>query len=213
MASDTAAGPLDALRSTPAVLAGVAAAAGFALLIVGGYAWGWTWTGFQDNGTVWDWLRLLVLPTVITLLPFWYRTRAAWRVEWDVVLSAVGISFAVLLAGGYLLSWRFTGFAGKALWDWLELLVLPLVLAVLPIALELPPHRRRPWKALALAAVAAFVVLAVLGYSLRWEWTGFPGNTLWDWLQLLLVPFVVPAAVVYLSSHAVDRQARPGDAG
>jgi hypothetical protein len=34
-----------------------------------------------------------------------------------------------------------------------------------------------------------------------WHWTGFVGNTLWDWLQMLLVPFAIPAAVVILASR------------
>lgn len=33
-------------------------------------------------------------------------------------------------------------------------------------------------------------------YALRWSETGYPGNTLWDWLQLLLLPLVVPAILL-----------------
>jgi hypothetical protein len=28
-----------------------------------------------------------------------------------------------------------------------------------------------------------------------WSWTGFSGNTLWDWLHLLLLPLLIPAVV------------------
>jgi hypothetical protein len=34
----------------------------------------------------------------------------------------------------------------------------------------------------------------IAGYALRWRWTGYPGNALWDRLQLLLLPLVVAAA-------------------
>jgi hypothetical protein len=41
----------------------------------------------------------------------------------------------------------------------------------------------------------------VAGYALDWRWTGFRGNTFWDWLHLLLVPFLLPAAVTWLSAR------------
>ena len=45
--------------------------------------------------------------------------------------------------------------------------------------------------------VGGFVVLAFCGYTIPgMDWTGFTGNTLWDWLQLLLVPLVLGAATV-----------------
>ena len=34
------------------------------------------------------------------------------------------------------------------------------------------------------------------GYALSWKWTGYQGNTLWDWLRLLLLPLVVPTILV-----------------
>ena len=48
---------------------------------------------------------------------------------------------------------------------------------------------------------AALAVVAVGGFGFDWSWTGFPGNTLWDWLELCLVPFVVPAVVTWLSAR------------
>lgn len=52
----------DALLGRTATLALAALAIAFGVVIVGGYRLGWTWTGFSDNGTIWDWLQLLVLP-------------------------------------------------------------------------------------------------------------------------------------------------------
>jgi hypothetical protein len=34
------------------------------------------------------------------------------------------------------------------------------------------------------------------GYALRWRYTGYPGDTLRDWLQLLLLPLMVPAILL-----------------
>ena len=50
------------------------------------------------------------------------------------------------------------------------------------------------------------------GYALRWSWTGYPGNTLWDWLQLLLLPLVVPAILLpallnWITGDAAERAA------
>lgn len=90
---------------------------------------------FED--TVWDWLHLLVLPVVLTAAPVWYGTRRQLRVEWRLLVAAALGAFAVLLAGGYWLGWTWTGFDGRTLWDWLELLVLPATVTVLPIWLAL----------------------------------------------------------------------------
>ncbi len=50
--------------------------------------------------------------------------------------------------------------------------------------------------------LVAFVVVVFGGYALAWGWTGFQGNTLWDWLRLLLVPFVLPATLAWFSARA-----------
>ena len=70
---------------------------------------------------------------------------------------------------------------------------------------------------LGLAAFAAFVAVA---YFRRWPWTGFvtpapddgperasphPGKTLWDWLQLLVVPLVLAAAAFWLNEEQRQR--------
>jgi hypothetical protein len=198
----------EAMLGRPALVAIAAGAIAFGVVIVGGYRLGWTWTGFNDNGTLWDWLQLLVLPVVLTLLPLWYRTRRSLRVEWRGGAIALGLAALVLIVGGYTYDWRFTGFPGKTLWDWLDLLVLPLALSLLPISLESSWGRFREARlALTLAGVA-LGLLVVAGYALDWHWTGFRGNTFWDWLHLLLVPFLLPAAVTWLSARAREAEAR-----
>jgi hypothetical protein len=36
-------------------------------VILGGYEWGWNWTGLHGN-TLWDWLHLLLLPVAVPVL-------------------------------------------------------------------------------------------------------------------------------------------------
>jgi hypothetical protein len=40
------------------------AAGGFVVLVIGGYRWGWTWTGFTGN-TFRDWLDLMIAPLLL----------------------------------------------------------------------------------------------------------------------------------------------------
>jgi hypothetical protein len=170
-----------------------------------GFGLGWGWTGFQANGQLWDWLHLLLLPMVLTLLPLWWKTQKGFRRQWAIGLGAVGVVFLVLLLGGYLWGWAWTGFKGNTLWDWLELLVLPVSASLVPLALEVGRRPRRPTLAWATPPVVIFLVLVLGGYLIPWLWTGFRGNTLWDWIQLLLVPFLIPMVVVVLG-HRERRQ-------
>jgi hypothetical protein len=50
--------------------------------------------------------------------------------------------------------------------------------------------------AIALACSAAFIGIVIGGYLGNWSWTGFRGNTLWDWLHLLLLPLLLPTVIV-----------------
>jgi hypothetical protein len=34
------------------------------------------------------------------------------------------------------------------------------------------------------------------GYMGHWGWTGFRGNTFWNWLHLWLLPLLIPAILV-----------------
>jgi hypothetical protein len=42
-----------------------------------------------------------------------------------------------------------------------------------------------------LVLVIAIALVAIGAYSRGWEWTGFQGKTLWNWMQLLLVPIIL----------------------
>jgi hypothetical protein len=54
-------------------------ALGWTVTIIGGYALGWKWTGYPGS-TLWDWLRLLLLPLIVpTLLIPVLRSRISGR--------------------------------------------------------------------------------------------------------------------------------------
>jgi hypothetical protein len=120
---------------------------------------------------------------------------------------ALGLAFVVVVVvGGYGFHWTWTGFPGNTLWDWLNLCLLPVTLSFIPFALE--QHTGVLIRVGALAAVA-LAVLLVGGYGMGWSWTGFPGNTLWDWLHLLLLPVALP----FVAHGVSERQKRSPTAG
>ena len=47
-----------------------------------------------------------------------------------------------------------------------------------------------------LGVLAVFAAFVLGGYLGGWSWTGFAGNTLWNWLQLLLLPLLLPTVVI-----------------
>jgi hypothetical protein len=115
------------------------------------------------------------------------------RVSRRRIFVAAGlIALVVLLIGGYGAHWAWTGFSDNdTLWDWLQLLLLPIIIAGLPFWLAHGDFMERRVRVLTLGLLVTFVALVVLGYLIPWNWTGFPGNKLWDWLGLILLPFVV----------------------
>ncbi|HEY6538273.1 MAG TPA: hypothetical protein VI138_04440 [Candidatus Dormibacteraeota bacterium] len=181
--------------------------AGLAVTITGGYGLGWRWTGFQANGNLWDWLHLLLLPIVLSGLPIWIKTHRTDRRRWRLALGSAGLGLLILIAGGSGLGWSWTGFQGNRLWDWLHLLVLPIVVGLSP--LWLARHRGRGLGPLGVALLTlggiALAVALAGGYGLGWTWTGFQGNRLWDWIELLLVPVLVPVVFSWLSLQLADR--------
>ena len=81
-----------------------------ALVLWGGYSHRWPWTGINGHtATLWDWLKLLLLPMAVAVLPIWASRDA--RLDRRVkagALAAVGLFGFVVLAG-YLVPWRWTG--------------------------------------------------------------------------------------------------------
>ena len=179
-------------RPAAALLAVVA----LAVLLWGGYGAGWSWTGFGDNDTLWDWLHLLLLPVAVAALPLWLTRRGALHPRRRRVAELAAAAFVLLVALGYLVPIAWTGFPGNELWDWLELVLLPAVLVLAPLWPQLRPRLRRHHHVLLALAAAGLAVLVVLGYVVPLRWTGFTGNTLWDWLELVLAPLATPLVLV-----------------
>ena len=181
-----------------------------AVALLGGYEFRWSWTGITPSDQLWDLLHVIVLPVVLATLPLWYRTRQRWKMEWHLVFGVVAVAFVCLVVGGYALDWRWTRFQGNRLWDWLELLALPVVVASLPLWFATRQRFESCWRASGVTLLVAFVAVVFAGYALAWGWTGFQGNTLWDWLRLLLVPFVLPATLAWFSARAELERATSG---
>ncbi len=118
-------------------------------------------------------------------------------------------------AGGYLFDWRWTGYRNEddgvpnQLWDWLTLLLQPIALLLIPLWLRAGTRRPGDWLVLGTAVAVTFVVLVLGGYLLDWTWTGFKGNTLWNWLSLFLMPFLPPLVLLLLLEEERAHVRRP----
>lgn len=199
-------------------LLAVAVASGVLIAVVAVFALHarqWPWTGFADSTSLWSWLRLLVQPLAIAFLTVRLFIDAPLRVGRTMCLTGA-VLLALLIAGGYAGHWGWTGFRGKALWDWLTLLLFPVVIALLPEWIR----RGEPFGPVArvgaLVSLGVFAVLVVGGYEWGWAWTGFTGNTFHDWLGLMIAPFLVPLAlkvvhILHVVHSAAHRTAGPGD--
>jgi hypothetical protein len=169
------------------------------LVLIGGYGVHWRWIGVNGRtATLWDWLHLVLLPIAALVISLWLRHRPPLTGTRAVAVAVVAAAFVVLVAAGYMVPWGWTGFVGNTLWDWLNLAALPVAVALIPVLLELRPHWSRRHAAGLAAGAAVFTALVLAGYLAHWRWTGFTGNTVWDWLHLLLLPLLVPAVIVPL---------------
>ena len=107
-------------------------------LVIAGYLIPLKWTGFQDQ-KLWAWLDLILLPVALTTTMALTSSRVrspkarSLRPYQKGLIAALAVGWIVTVIGGYLLHWRWTGYAGdgtyvgKDLWDWLILLLAPLV--------------------------------------------------------------------------------------
>ncbi len=185
------------LRNPPLAVLGVVLLIALAITLYGGYGSPhWAWTGYPGT-ELWDWLHVLLLPVAFGLVAVLVRAEelGAWRAV--IGLTCLGL-FIALTVAGYLIPWDWTGFVGNTVWDWLGLVLLPLTLSVLA-AFEFDVRAvRGPHLFFISLFVAVITVLAVGGYTQGWDWTGFEGNTLFDWLQLLFLPVVIPLVVIPL---------------
>jgi hypothetical protein len=182
--------------STTGRAVAVLAAAALAVVLWGGYGRGWRWTGFEHRAMLWDWLHVLVLPLAVTVTPLWLRHRDRLGRKRHLLLGTFVAAFGIVVVLGYALDLHWTGFPGNTLWDWLELLVLPLAVGLLPVWLEVSNSVRTVHVVAGAVALALVAVAVVGGYGYSWKWTGFAGNTLFDWLQLFVAPLVLPIVLI-----------------
>lgn len=136
-----------------------------------------------------------------------------------LVSAAIVLVLAIVLVGGYVEHWAWTGYRNqkdhqpRTLWDWLGVSVLPLAVALTPAWLRTRGRLRREWRVAALLTATLLGLLALGGYLLHWTWTGFTGNTLYDWLQLFLVPCALPMAFALLDAKAPQTGVDDADQG
>ena len=192
------------------------------ITLVGGYAGQWKWTGFEMNGQVWDWLGLLLLPVVLGSIPLWIQDRQYIGTGRRIVYGAFIVAFTGFAIAGYLVPISWTGFSDQKLWNWIGLLVLPGALAITAAltgrGIRYQGRLLRPYeRGMVIALVAGWTVTVIGGYALRWTWTGYSGNTLWDWLEMLLVPLVFPTILLpfllkWVSGNAAKRAAMAHEA-
>lgn len=175
---------------------GIVLGAAFMVALIGGYGAGWTWTGFQTNDQVWDWLNLLLLPVAFALLPVWLRYSQHMSRTRKVALASAVAAFWIFVAVGYLVPLNWTGFKGQMLWNWLVLIALPVTLVTVRAWPTTGREVRKAHITVFTVLAAAWVVTLIGGYAGSWHWTGYPGNTLWEWLQLLLLPIVFPTILL-----------------
>lgn len=195
-----------AWRVALAAALGIAAA----VFLWGGYVGGWAWTGLSKDVALWDWFEALALPVTVGLLPLvlLHRHRLGRNARTALLVGLA--AFACLVLAGYLVPWQWTGFTGNTLWDWLELALLPVVLAT-ATAWPAPEELRASHWGLIGVGAAAFVVVTLAGYLVPWEWTGFSDNKMWDWLKLLLLPVLVPTVLLPALKRLVGTEADEPD--
>jgi hypothetical protein len=157
--------------------------------IFGGYLLNWAWVGVQGNN-LWNWFQLLFQPVGLAALSIFFGTKRAWSKKWTIVVGGIAFLLVVLIVGGYLLGWTWTGFKGNTLWNWIGMFVLPVALTVSAFSFK---GYERVWAIILGCVGVALLTMMVGGYLVGWTWTGFQGNTLWDWLKILLLPIALTA--------------------
>ncbi len=187
--------------STAAAMLGI----GVAVMMYGGYDKGWSWTGVDASKTLWDWLQMLLLPVAFATLPLAMRRRRAMSKGRKQLLWLALVVFATFVVCGYLVPWQWTGFGDNTLWDWISLVLLPVTIISVRFVREERDICARH-RVAAGVLVVGMLALVACGYLLRWAWTGFEGNTLFDWVKLLLLPVLFPTVIVPTVSGWLTRE-------
>ena len=78
------------------------------------------------------------------------------------------------------------------------------------------PKINQHWRTVLVILTILTIVIALIIVSYRFDWTGFNGNnksgkTLWDWLQLLIIPFVLAVGGLWFSQVQKDREQKTAE--
>jgi uncharacterized protein YggL (DUF469 family) len=65
-----------------------------------------------------------------------------WKVLWFALLAFMLVGFVITIIGGYAFNWAWTGFSANKLWEWLNLLILPVTLALAANLISMQQNRR-----------------------------------------------------------------------
>lgn len=118
----------------------------------------------------------------------------------SAALIAAAVATITLIAGSYTDHWTWTGLTqngpGHTLWNWLTLIVLPITITTATVWPKTGRAFRPAYRVVAAALGVAWIATLIGGYVGDWAWTGYPGNTLWEWVQLLLAPIAITTCVV-----------------
>ena len=75
---------------------------------------------------------------------------------------------------------------------------------------------KQHWVTMLVVAIILVVAIALIIVGYRFDWTGFNGNksgkTLWDWLQLLIIPAVLAVAGFWFNQIQKDRDKKAEEA-
>ena len=119
------------------------------------------------------------------------------------------VHIVAALWGGYIRGWQWTGFrVNGQLWDWLTLLLLPVVLGTIPLWIQDKEYIGKSRRGIYAAAITAWTGFVIAGYLIPLNWTGFRGQTLWGWLNLLVLPAAVTTVMALSSRRARRPEAR-----
>src|SRR6516162_1429999 len=79
-----------------------------AIALIGTYTLNWTWTGFKGN-TLWDWLKLLVIPVALGIASIWLTQHHKWKASWTLSLWSLAVLLVLLEIATYAFNWTWTG--------------------------------------------------------------------------------------------------------
>lgn len=124
---------------------------------------------------------------------------------------AVAAALLVVLWGGYIRKWQWTGLETKGqLWDWLTLLLLPVVLGTIPLWIQYKQYIGRGRRDIYAVAIVASTGFVIVGYLIPIKWAGFQDEKLWNWFELLVASAAVATAMTLFDMAARGVKIRLG---